>query len=115
MLGSFAACFAGRGCQPRAHQLAMVEAARDGDSALLIAPTGGGKTLAGFLPSLFDLHAMPRDGLRTLHVSPLEALAVDIARNVRTRVEEMRLPIRAPATPPPTAAPASAKRRRRSC
>ena len=31
-----------------------------GQSALLVAPTGGGKTLAGFLPSLIDLHAAAR-------------------------------------------------------
>ena len=90
----FAAWFAGRGWQPRAHQLALVEAARAGDSALLIAPTGGGKTLAGFLPSLLDLHAAPRDGLHTLYVSPLKALAVDIARNLTAPVEEIGLPIR---------------------
>ncbi|HEX3919652.1 MAG TPA: hypothetical protein VHW60_20120, partial [Caulobacteraceae bacterium] len=51
----FEAWFAGRGWAPRAHQLAMVEKARAGRHALLIAPTGGGKTLAGFLPSLIEL------------------------------------------------------------
>ena len=43
------------GWTPRPHQLAMLDAARAGESVLLIAPTGGGKTLAGFLPSLVDL------------------------------------------------------------
>ena len=33
----------------------MVAAAEAGQHALLVAPTGGGKTLAGFLPSLIDL------------------------------------------------------------
>src|SRR5262245_39286991 len=51
----FDAWFAGRGWAPRAHQLAMVDKARAGRDALLIAPTGGGKTLAGFLPSLIEL------------------------------------------------------------
>ncbi|MCZ8147714.1 MAG: DEAD/DEAH box helicase, partial [Roseomonas sp.] len=69
----FAAWCASRGWQPRAHQLALVDAARDGASTLLIAPTGGGKTLAGFLPSLIDLHAAPQDGLHTLYISPLKA------------------------------------------
>ena len=62
--------------------------------------TGGGKTLAGFLPSLVDLAhraAKPRLAARptihTLYVSPLKALAVDIARNLSTPIEEMELPI----------------------
>ena len=76
---------------------------------LLIAPTGGGKTLAGFLPSLVELYqrsAKPRrlvstgkelrrsQGLHTLYISPLKALAVDIARNLEAPVAEMKLPIR---------------------
>ncbi len=51
----FSDWFAARGWSPRAHQLAMVQKAREGRHALLIAPTGGGKTLAGFLPSLIDI------------------------------------------------------------
>ena len=46
--------------------------ARADDAAtLLIAPTGGGKTLAGFLPTLADLERSPRKGLHTLYISPL--------------------------------------------
>ncbi|HYD64806.1 hypothetical protein, partial [Azospirillum sp.] len=55
--------FRSRGWAPHAHQLAMVAAAQAGESALLIAPTGGGKTVAGFLPSLIELGERPRDGL----------------------------------------------------
>ncbi len=62
-------------------------------SVLLIAPTGGGKTLAGFLPSLLALAAAPRDGLHTLYVSPLKALATDIARNLTLPVTQMKLPV----------------------
>ncbi|MBP0492713.1 ligase-associated DNA damage response DEXH box helicase [Roseomonas indoligenes] len=90
----FAGWFAARGWTPRPHQLALWKSARAGESALLIAPTGGGKTLAGFLPSLLELHAAPREGLHTLYVSPLKALAVDIARNLMDPVSEMDLPIR---------------------
>ncbi|MBK1659808.1 ligase-associated DNA damage response DEXH box helicase [Paracraurococcus ruber] len=90
----FAAWFAGRGWTPRPHQLALLRAAEAGESALLIAPTGGGKTLAGFLPSLIDLARAPRAGLHTLYVSPLKALAVDIARNLTAPVEDLSLPIR---------------------
>jgi ATP-dependent Lhr-like helicase len=73
--------------------MAMLEAAQTSESVLLIAPTGGGKTLAGFLPSLVDLAADPRPGLHTLYVSPLKALATDIARNLTRPVQEMGLPI----------------------
>ncbi|MDH3792556.1 MAG: DEAD/DEAH box helicase, partial [Rhodospirillales bacterium] len=69
----------------------MLAAARSGRSALLIAPTGGGKTLAGFLPALIDLAESPRDGLHTLYVSPLKALAVDIHRNLTRPIEELGL------------------------
>jgi ATP-dependent helicase Lhr and Lhr-like helicase len=129
--------FASRGWAPRAHQLELLAKARAGRSVLLIAPTGAGKTLAGFLPSLVELNedsarsqslrhkgggnrAAPpsssreatvrhtslrrlistgRDlrregGLHTLYISPLKALAVDIARNLETPVAEMGLPIR---------------------
>src|SRR6202789_2277496 len=90
----FLGWFAARGWVARPHQIAMLDAARVGESVLLIAPTGGGKTLAGFLPSLVDLSEAPRDGLHTLYVSPLKALATDIARNWRAPVTEMALPVR---------------------
>jgi ATP-dependent Lhr-like helicase len=109
---AFARWFAGRGWVPRAHQLALLAKARAGRSVLLIAPTGGGKTLAGFLPTLVDLSEGSRTrtpagrlrslghdgrrggGLHTLYISPLKALAVDIARNLERPVAEMNLPIR---------------------
>jgi ATP-dependent Lhr-like helicase len=72
----------------------MLAAARAGRSALLVAPTGAGKTLAGFLPTLAELVEAPADGLHTLYISPLKALAVDVQRNLLTPVAEMDLPIR---------------------
>jgi ATP-dependent helicase Lhr and Lhr-like helicase len=145
--------FAARGWTPREHQLALLGKARDNRSALLIAPTGAGKTLAGFLPTLVELsqnlplqgggrraqrdgwgsaagteqaHPNPppfrrreseqlaadanqaerksfvstgravkrTGGLHTLYISPLKALAVDIARNLETPIAEMGLPIK---------------------
>ena len=88
--------FESRGWAPRAHQLDCLEADREGLSHLLIAPTGGGKTMAGFLPSLIALdgRVAPEEGrLHTLYISPLKALAVDIARNIETPVAEMGLKI----------------------
>ncbi|HYC13029.1 MAG TPA: DEAD/DEAH box helicase, partial [Stellaceae bacterium] len=90
----FADWFAQRGWKPHPHQITLLKAARQGRSALLIAPTGGGKTLAGFLPSLVELAEAPPSGLHTLYVSPLKALAVDIHRNLGMPIEELGLPIR---------------------
>ena len=91
----FAAWFVRRGWQPHAHQLEMLAAAVRGESALLVAPTGGGKTLAGFLPTLVELAAAPTQGLHTLYISPLKALAVDVHRNLEQPIAEMGLAIRA--------------------
>ncbi|ABD86318.1 ligase-associated DNA damage response DEXH box helicase [Rhodopseudomonas palustris] len=155
--------FAARGWSPRQHQLALLAKARAQRSALLIAPTGAGKTLAGFLPTLVELSpGLLRDmraplpprsggegsgvggiaadaaravrpmpptpdpsppraaragggetaaseltasislgrgvtrsrGLHTLYISPLKALAVDIARNLEAPIAQMNLPIK---------------------
>src|SRR5262245_24868018 len=120
--------FVGRGWTPRAHQLELLAKARAGRSVLLIAPTGAGKTLAGFLPTLVELSApieakparrlisAGRDirregGLHTLYISPLKALAVDIARNLERPVAEMKLPIRVETRTGDT--PASRRQRQR--
>ena len=100
--------FASRGWAPREHQLALLRKARERRSTLLIAPTGAGKTLAGFLPTLVELSSAQtlRDagrsiagragsgGLHTLYISPLKALAVDIARNLERPIAQMGLNIR---------------------
>ncbi|QIK78912.1 ligase-associated DNA damage response DEXH box helicase [Sphingomonas piscis] len=83
-----------RGWTPRRHQLEMLERARAGRHALLVAATGAGKTLAGFLPTICDLAEAPVDGLHTLYVSPLKALGVDVQRNLLGPIEEMGLAIR---------------------
>src|SRR5690349_14376155 len=92
----FRAWFEGRGWAPRSHQLEMVAKGRAGRDALLIAPTGGGKTLAGFLPSLIELSERPSANsptrsLHTLYISPLKALAVDVERNLGAPIAEMGL------------------------
>jgi len=94
------AWFSGRGWRVRRHQREMLEAADADQHALLVADTGAGKTLAGFLPTLAAFcpsrldRADPPEGLHTLYVSPLKALAHDVQRNLLTPVEEMGLPIR---------------------
>ncbi|MCC0015737.1 MAG: ligase-associated DNA damage response DEXH box helicase [Rhodobiaceae bacterium] len=124
----FTGWFAARGWAPRRHQLELLAARERESSVLLIAPTGAGKTLAGFLPSLIDIHAhrsrprgkaperplrdlmasgdtraaiaairaarRPASRLHTLYISPLKALAVDIARNLEVPIAEMGLDIR---------------------
>jgi ATP-dependent Lhr-like helicase len=87
------AWFTSKGWAPRRHQLDVLDAWERDASALLIAPTGAGKTLAGFLPTLNDLSHTPREGLHTLYISPLKALAVDVARNLGAPIEEMHLPV----------------------
>ena len=92
--------FAGRGWQLRRHQREMLAVAAEGRHALLVADTGAGKTLAGFLPTLADFcptrlqGAEPAEGLHTLYVSPLKALAHDVRRNLLVPAAELGLPIR---------------------
>ncbi|MEO0444348.1 MAG: ligase-associated DNA damage response DEXH box helicase, partial [Pseudomonadota bacterium] len=82
-----------RGWRLREYQLDMVSHFQQRRSTLLIAPTGGGKTLAGLLPSLMDCHCHPAEGLHTLYISPLKALTNDIARNLTQPIDEMGLAI----------------------
>ena len=103
--------FQSKGWAVHPHQLDMLARADD-PSLLLIAPTGGGKTLAGFLPTLTDLSQNAHEGLHTLYISPLKALAADIKRNLTTPVTEMDLPIRIEDRTGDT--PASRKKRQRA-
>ncbi|AZI35922.1 putative Lhr-like helicase [Caenibius tardaugens NBRC 16725] len=110
--------FAGRGWHVRDHQQRMYDAARAGHHALLAADTGSGKTLAGFLPTLADFcpsllgGKAPPEGLHTLYVSPLKALAHDVRRNLLAPIEEIGLPIRVETRSGDT--PADRKKRQRS-
>jgi ATP-dependent Lhr-like helicase len=65
-----------------------------GESALILAPTGTGKTLAAFLWCLDRLMLQPlpegwKQGCRIVYVSPLKALAVDVERNLRSPLAGM--------------------------
>jgi len=76
-----------------AHQRELLRRA-DEPATLLVAPTGGGKTLAGFLPTLADLARGPTAGLHTIYISPLKALATDVARNLTAPIAEAGLAVR---------------------
>ena len=90
--------FTRRGWQVRQHQTEMLAVDAVGRHALLVADTGAGKTLAGFLPTLAAFApsrgAPPPDRLHTLYVSPLKALAHDVQRGLLAPVDELGLPIR---------------------
>ena len=88
----FATWLTGKNWALHPHQLAMLETA-DLPAQVLIAPTGAGKTVAGFLPSLIELAEQPSRGLHTLYISPLKALAADIKRNLISPIDELGLEI----------------------
>ncbi|APE07210.1 DNA ligase-associated DEXH box helicase [Alteromonas sp. RW2A1] len=95
----FAEWFYKKGWQLRDYQRTMLVEKDKHDCTLLIAPTGAGKTLSGFLPSLVELHELTTSsgfsGLHTLYISPLKALTQDIHRNLLQPIEEMGLDISA--------------------
>ena len=110
--------FAGRDWRIRRHQRDMLALSDAGKDALLVADTGAGKTLAGFLPTLAAfapsraLDDPPQEGLHTLYISPLKALAHDVQRNLLTPVEEIGLDIRIETRSGDT--PSDRKKRQRS-
>ena len=78
------------------HQIETLKLSENGFDVLLVAPTGGGKTLAGFLPSLNDLinNKSEKNNLHTLYISPLKALTIDVHRNLTSPIEDQGLDIR---------------------
>ncbi len=87
----FAAAFA----EPTPAQAGAWAAIGAGRHALVVAPTGSGKTLSAFLWSIDRLLTTPPPEDRTqrcrvLYVSPLKALAVDVERNLRAPLTGIR-------------------------
>lgn len=111
--------FAQRGWRVRSHQAGMLAADDAGRHALLVADTGAGKTLAGFLPTLAAFcpsrlgDAPPPEGLHTLYVSPLKALAHDVQRNLMAPIEELGLPLKVETRSGDTPADRKARQRAR--
>ncbi len=129
--------FQSQGWIIRPYQKAAIRAFVNKQSSLLIAPTGAGKTLSGFLPSLIDLHLQhlqkqrasevkrlhskstnktsrqkQAHRLHTLYVSPLKALTYDIQRNLTKPIEDMGLSISVDARTGDTSASARQRQRR---
>ena len=75
------------------HQLEVLSKSSNGQNVLLISPTGTGKTLAGFLPSLVDctLEKIRSQKVHTLYISPLKSLAYDVERNLLKPIKAMGL------------------------
>ncbi len=103
--------FAGKGWALRPYQRQMIQAFATRQSTLLVAPTGGGKTLSGFLPSLIDIQENRPSGLHTLYVSPLKALTNDIERNLNAPIAGMGLNVQVESRTGDT--PPSKRRRQR--
>ncbi|MCU1534659.1 MAG: box helicase, partial [Glaciihabitans sp.] len=81
--------FTGAFPEPTLAQLGAWEAISGGANALVVAPTGSGKTLSAFLWSIDRLIGEPvpddpRHRTRVLYISPLKALGVDVERNLRS-------------------------------
>ena len=76
---------------PTAPQIEGWPAIARGESTLILAPTGTGKTLTAFLWCLNRLmlgEDMDRpEGCRVVYVSPLKALAADVERNLRSPLQ----------------------------
>ncbi len=76
------------------YQLNVVDKFFKKKDILVTAPTGAGKTIAGFLPSIIDISEKKiKNRLHTIYISPLKSLAYDIERNLRIPFEKLKLDI----------------------
>jgi len=90
------AWFAKRGWKPFAFQRRVWAAVERGESGLLHASTGAGKTYAVWLAALRAFKALPQGrqpvALQVVWVTPMRALAADTARALQAPLDELGLP-----------------------
>ena len=86
--------FAARGWQLARFQREAIDAYLAGESGLVHAPTGSGKTLSVWLGPLLEAlnEPAPQSGLQVLWITPLRALANDIHRNLTLAAQALRVP-----------------------
>ena len=69
---------------------------KKGFDVILHAPTGGGKTIGGFMPSIDDFinNNYKSQEFHTLYISPLKALTTDVKRNLLNPINDLKINIK---------------------
>ncbi|MBC7897994.1 MAG: ligase-associated DNA damage response DEXH box helicase [Cytophagaceae bacterium] len=102
---------AAQGWTPFPFQEATWAAYEAGESGLVHVPTGAGKTYAAYLAALAELLDAPSDGLAVVYVTPLRALARDIALAMQRPVKDLGLSLRVETRTGDTSSSVRAKQR----
>ena len=78
------------------HQIETLSLIKKGFDVILHAPTGGGKTIGGFMPSIDDFinNNYKSQEFHTLYISPLKALTTDVKRNLLNPINDLKINIK---------------------
>ena len=78
------------------HQIETLSLIKEGFDVILHAPTGGGKTIGGFMPSIDDfiINNYKSQEFHTLYISPLKALTTDVQRNLLNPINDLKINIK---------------------
>ena len=78
------------------HQIETLSLIKEGFDVILHAPTGGGKTIGGFMPSINDFinNNYKSQEFHTLYISPLKALTTDVQRNLLNPINDLKINIK---------------------
>ena len=78
------------------HQIETLSLIKEGFDVILHAPTGGGKTIGGFMPSIDDFisNNYKSQEFHTLYISPLKALTTDVQRNLLNPINDLKINIK---------------------
>ena len=78
------------------HQIETLSLIKKGFDVILHAPTGGGKTIGGFMPSIDDFinNNYKSQEFHTLYISPLKALTTDVQRNLLNPINDLKINIK---------------------